>query len=175
MVKGEGAEGPNIAYAPDKSFVFGGDHYDLACVNGNLHLQGVSGNSFQNVIYNAIGAKGVTWASWEYMVVTLNTELGFLPTPYFGGQNPFGTTAAEHVAKVTQYAPAAGLTKANILVFGAVGAGKSSLISTLDSAIKGRISHIAPYGSSTASFTRQLVVHEFYTDGRARKNKIALR
>lgn len=54
-----------------------------------------------------------------------------------------------------------GLPKVNILLFGGVGAGKSSLISTVDSLFKGRMSRRAPHGQGSRSFTRTLTKYSF--------------
>ena len=53
------------------------------------------------------------------------------------------------------------LSKVNILLVGGVGAGKSSLISSIDSIFKQRISRRAPHGQATASFTRQVTRYNF--------------
>ena len=49
----------------------------------------------------------------------------------------------------------------NILLWGGVGAGKSSTISTVDSLCQGRISRIAPHGEATGSFTSNLNKYKF--------------
>ena len=54
-----------------------------------------------------------------------------------------------------------GLSKINVLLFGGVGAGKSSLISTVDSLFKGRMSRRAPHGQGSRSFTRTLTKYSF--------------
>ena len=59
------------------------------------------------------------------------------------------------------FKPPGKLSKVNILLVGGVGAGKSSLISSIDSIFKQRISCRAPHGQATASFTRQLTRYSF--------------
>lgn len=54
-----------------------------------------------------------------------------------------------------------GLPKINLLLFGGVGAGKSSLVSTVDSLCKGRMSRRAPHGQGTGSYTRMLTKYSF--------------
>ncbi len=49
----------------------------------------------------------------------------------------------------------------NILLCGGVGAGKSSIISTIDSMCQGRISRRAPHGQGTGSLTRKLRKYKF--------------
>lgn len=49
----------------------------------------------------------------------------------------------------------------NILLCGGVGAGKSSIVSTVDSFCQGRISRRAPHGQGTGSLTRKLRKYEF--------------
>ena len=49
----------------------------------------------------------------------------------------------------------------NILLCGGVGAGKSSIISTVDSLSQGRISRRAPHGQGTGSLTRKLRKYKF--------------
>ena len=49
----------------------------------------------------------------------------------------------------------------NILLCGGVGAGKSSIVSTVDSLYQGRSSRIAPHGQGTGSFTRNLHKYKF--------------
>ena len=49
----------------------------------------------------------------------------------------------------------------NILLCGGVGAGKSSIASTVDSICQGRISRRAPHGQGTGSFTRKLRKYSF--------------
>ena len=66
--------------------------------------------------------------------------------------------------KVFQYDPKqAGLSVPiiNILLCGGVGAGKSSIISTIDSICQGRISRRAPHGQGTGSLTRMLRKYTF--------------
>ena len=49
----------------------------------------------------------------------------------------------------------------NILLCGGVGAGKSSIVSTVDSLCQGRISRRAPHGQATGSLTRSLRKYSF--------------
>lgn len=49
----------------------------------------------------------------------------------------------------------------NLLLCGGVGAGKSSIVSTIDSISKGRISRRAPHGQGTGSLTRMLRKYKF--------------
>lgn len=49
----------------------------------------------------------------------------------------------------------------NILFCGGVGAGKSSIVSTVDSLFQGRISRRAPHGQGTGSLTRKLRKYKF--------------
>lgn len=49
----------------------------------------------------------------------------------------------------------------NMLLFGGVGAGKSSIVSTVDSLFKGRMSRKAAHGQGTGSFTRTLMKYSF--------------
>lgn len=49
----------------------------------------------------------------------------------------------------------------NILLCGGVGAGKSSIASTVDSICQGRISRRAPHGQGTGSLTRKLRKYSF--------------
>ena len=53
------------------------------------------------------------------------------------------------------------LPKINRLLFGGVDAGKSSLISTVDSLFKGRMSRRAAHGQGTGSYTRALTKYSF--------------
>jgi len=62
---------------------------------------------------------------------------------------------------LTSFKPPADLPKVNILLTGEVGAGKSSLISSIDSIFKRRISRRAPHGQATSSFTRLLTRYTF--------------
>ena len=59
------------------------------------------------------------------------------------------------------FKPPRGLPKVNILLVGAAGAGKSSLISSVDSVFKARISRRAPHGQATSSFTRLVKEYTF--------------
>ena len=52
----------------------------------------------------------------------------------------------------------------NLLLFGGVGAGKSSIVSTVDSLFKRRISRKAAHGQGTGSFTRTLTKYSFETE-----------
>ena len=54
------------------------------------------------------------------------------------------------------FRPPLGLPRINILLFGGVGAGKSSLVSSVYSLLNGRISRRAGHGQGTGSFTRML-------------------
>lgn len=66
--------------------------------------------------------------------------------------------------KVFQYDPVdAGLSVPiiNILLCGGVGAGKSSIVSTVDSICKGRISRVAQHGQGTSSLTSMLRKYAF--------------
>ena len=49
----------------------------------------------------------------------------------------------------------------NVLLCGGVGAGKSSIVSTVDSLFQGRISRRAPHGQGTGSLTRNLRKYKF--------------
>ena len=49
----------------------------------------------------------------------------------------------------------------NVLLCGGVGAGKSSIVSTVDSLFQGRISRRAPHGQGTGSLTRKLRKYKF--------------
>ncbi|KAL3148736.1 Interferon-induced protein 44-like [Trebouxia sp. C0009 RCD-2024] len=49
----------------------------------------------------------------------------------------------------------------NLLLFGGVGAGKSNIVSTVDSLFQGRISRRAPHGQGTGSLTRELHQYTF--------------
>ena len=49
----------------------------------------------------------------------------------------------------------------NLLLCGGVGAGKSSIVSTVDSLCLGRISRRAPHGTGTGSLTRRLRKYTF--------------
>lgn len=49
----------------------------------------------------------------------------------------------------------------NILLCGGVGAGKSSIVSTVDSLCEGRTSRLAPHGTGTGSLTRNLRKYTF--------------
>ena len=66
--------------------------------------------------------------------------------------------------KMFQYEPRqAGLCVPviNMLLCGGVGAGKSSIVSTIDSICQGRISRRAPHGQGTGSLTRMLRKYKF--------------
>jgi len=54
-----------------------------------------------------------------------------------------------------------GVKTINILLCGGVGAGKSSIVSTVDSLFQGRISRRAPHGQGTGSLTRKLRKYKF--------------
>ncbi|BDA43869.1 probable interferon-induced protein 44 [Coccomyxa sp. Obi] len=55
-----------------------------------------------------------------------------------------------------------GASKINVLLVGGVGAGKSSIVSTLDSLFRGRLSRKAAHGQAlTGSFTRSLTKYSF--------------
>ena len=64
-------------------------------------------------------------------------------------------------SSLVYFKPPGKLSKVNILLVGGVGAGKSSLICSIDSIFKQRISRRAPHGQATASFTRQLTRYTF--------------
>lgn len=82
----------------------------------------------------------------------------------------FTIESFQTIAKaLASFEPPEPLTHVNILLFGGVGAGKSSAISTLDSVLKSRISRIAPYGAGTQSFTSTLTRHTFRQGGGALK------
>lgn len=55
----------------------------------------------------------------------------------------------------------ASLNKVNILLIGGVGAGKSSIVCSVDSLCKGRASDKAPHGQGTGSLTRELRKYSF--------------
>jgi ABC-type iron transport system FetAB ATPase subunit len=55
--------------------------------------------------------------------------------------------------------------RANILLLGPPGAGKSSLVSTLDSLLSGALTRRADYGESTASLTLALRRYTFTAGG----------
>ena len=57
----------------------------------------------------------------------------------------------------------------NLLLCGGVGAGKSSIVSTVDSLCQGRISRRAPHGQGTGSLTRQLRKYQFVNPDSNRK------
>ncbi|EIE25680.1 hypothetical protein COCSUDRAFT_60694 [Coccomyxa subellipsoidea C-169] len=63
---------------------------------------------------------------------------------------------AKLMADLTAFEVPRDLPKVNVLLFGGVGAGKSSLISSVDSLFKGRISRRAAHGQGTGSYTRIL-------------------
>ncbi|DBA72795.1 TPA: Interferon-induced protein 44-like [Trebouxia sp. C0005] len=54
-----------------------------------------------------------------------------------------------------------GVKTINVLLCGGVGAGKSSIVSTVDSICQGRISRRAPHGQGTGSLTRKLRKYKF--------------
>ena len=63
-----------------------------------------------------------------------------------------------------QFNPAAAglpIKHINLLLCGGVGAGKSSIVSTVDSLCQGRISRRAPHGQGTGSLTRTLRKYTF--------------
>ena len=57
----------------------------------------------------------------------------------------------------------------NLLLFGGVGAGKSSIVSTVDSLCQGRVSRRAPHGQGTGSLTRNLRKYTFIDPDSNRK------
>lgn len=65
------------------------------------------------------------------------------------------------ISRLLSFEPPKDLPKVNILLVGAVGAGKSSLISSIDSIFKWRISRRAPHGQATSSFTRLVTRYTF--------------
>ena len=65
------------------------------------------------------------------------------------------------MSSLAAFKPPRGLPKVNILLVGAAGAGKSSLISSVDSIFKARISRRAPHGQATSSFTRLVKEYTF--------------
>ena len=74
--------------------------------------------------------------------------------------------------EVFEFSPAAeGLPAKhiNLLLCGGVGAGKSSIVSTVDSLCQGRISRRAPHGQGTGSLTRQLRKYGFINPASKRK------
>ena len=67
-------------------------------------------------------------------------------------------------SQLTNFEVPRDLPKVNVLLFGGVGAGKSSLISSVDSLFKGRISRRAGHGQGTGSYTRLLNRFSFKLD-----------
>lgn len=63
--------------------------------------------------------------------------------------------------KVVKFAAPREVPRINMLLFGGVGAGKSSLVSSVDSLFKGRMSRRAAHGQGTGSFTRTLTKFSF--------------
>ncbi|KAK9815386.1 hypothetical protein WJX72_002760 [[Myrmecia] bisecta] len=63
--------------------------------------------------------------------------------------------------KLMLFKPPCELSTINIVLFGGVGAGKPSLVSTLDSLFKGRMSRRAPHGQGMGSYTRTLQKYSF--------------
>ena len=72
-----------------------------------------------------------------------------------------GTRLQKEVFDFSPAAEGLPVKQINLLLCGGVGAGKSSIVSTVDSLCQGRISRQAPHGQGTGSLTRQLRKFEF--------------
>lgn len=66
--------------------------------------------------------------------------------------------------RIASYTPPPPLQHINILLVGGVGAGKSSLISTVDSLFCGYISRCAPNGQGTRSLTTKFRKYRFFRE-----------
>lgn len=76
--------------------------------------------------------------------------------------------------KLLNFTPAAAgipIKSINLLLCGGVGAGKYSIVSTVDSLSLGRISRRAPHGQGTGSLTRKLRKYKFIDPDSKRKVK----
>ncbi|KAL3148230.1 Interferon-induced protein 44-like [Trebouxia sp. C0009 RCD-2024] len=77
--------------------------------------------------------------------------------------------------EVLNFTPAAAgvpIKSINLLLCGGVGAGKSSIVSTIDSLCLGRISRRAPHGQGTGSLTRKLRKYTFVNPDSMGKSKV---
>jgi ATP-dependent Lon protease len=70
-----------------------------------------------------------------------------------------GTKAA--LLKLLSFQLPLSVSRANVLLLGPPGAGKSSLVSTLDSLIRGNLTRRADYGGATTSLTTALQRYTF--------------
>lgn len=72
-----------------------------------------------------------------------------------------GTRLQKEVFKFNPAAAGLPIKHLNLLLSGGVGAGKSSIVSTVDSLCQGRISRLAPHGQGTGLLTRKLCKYDF--------------
>ena len=79
---------------------------------------------------------------------------------WFGGEQA-ATQLWNEVRDFNPEQQGASLNKLNILLIGGVGAGKSSIVCSVDSLCKGRASDKAPHGQGTGSLTRELRKYSF--------------
>jgi septin family protein len=69
--------------------------------------------------------------------------------------------AQQHYAQVAAFKLPKGVQTANVLLLGPAGAGKSSLVNTIDTLVKGRLSRRANYGGGTSTLTTTLRKYTF--------------
>ncbi|KAL0054474.1 hypothetical protein WJX82_009395 [Trebouxia sp. C0006] len=87
-----------------------------------------------------------------------------LEQPWLSGCTWLAQESVALQKTICTFNPAAeglGVKTINILLCGGVGAGKSSIVSTVDSLFQGRISRRAPHGQGTGSLTRKLRKYKF--------------
>ncbi|KAL3132022.1 Interferon-induced protein 44-like [Trebouxia sp. C0010 RCD-2024] len=160
--------GNHLLSRPNYGPVFGYKHDLFTFGEGQTPLSDVraGGNTSFNVsslFYNNM-ARNAGEATLEVLQVGTADGLEELEQPWLSGF-PWSQEDAKKVQeKVFQYDPKqAGLSVPiiNILLCGGVGAGKSSIVSTIDSICQSRISRRAPHGQGTGSLTRMLRKYTF--------------
>ncbi|KAK9815950.1 hypothetical protein WJX72_012481 [[Myrmecia] bisecta] len=165
-----------VYHSPAYGPTFGGGH-DLCFFTSNFWNIGGSPNSF------AAPSASVFFGGVDFSSADFTVEVLGVWTPSFGGDGAgyqamrhSKTAASPHSVAWDKEAyatlasflatckPPGSLPQANLLLFGGVGAGKSSIVSSVDSLFKGRISRRAPHGQGTGSFTRILKKYTFQVD-----------
>jgi hypothetical protein len=109
----------------------------------------------------------LTRAAAIYTPAACGTTTHTLPEPstQHGPARPHPQTAAQQLAALQAFQLPGGIRAANVLLLGPAGAGKSSLVSSLDSILKGKMTRRADYGGATKSLTMDLRAYKFAAGG----------